>query len=202
MRKLDKRLNEAGAVSFEIHDGRQDLDALLADGFRLEGRAWKLATGSAILSHPSTTRFYTAVARWAAEADMLRLAFLRLDGRPIAFSFNLQDGGRFYGVKLGMDDDYGKLGPGTVLTRRLVEHAFDQPDLTQLDLLGQNDEHKADISSGTREQVRLQLFPAGWRGQLHRAAVVRAADLRSTLVERMSPELRERLSAARNQLTR
>ena len=167
-------MNEAGAVSFEIHDGRQDLDALLADGFRLEGRPWKLAAGSAILSHPSTTRFYTAVARWAAERDMLRLAVLRLDGQPIAFSYNLQDGGRLYGVKLGMDDDYGKLGPGTVLTRRLVEYAFGQPELTQLDLLGQNDGHKADISSGTREQVRLQLFPAGWRGQLQREAVVRA----------------------------
>ena len=202
LRKLDKRLGETGTVSFEIDDGRHDLDALLADGFRLEGRPWKLAAGSAILSHPSTTRFYTAVARWAAEADMLRLALLRLDGRPIAFSFNLQDGGRLYGVKLGMDDDYGKLGPGTVLTRRLVEYAFGQPDLTQLDLLGQNDGHKADISTGTREQVRLQLFPAGRLGQLQRAAVLRAADLRSTLVERMSPAFREKLSAARNRLTR
>lgn len=200
LRKLDKRLQEAGAVSFEVHDGRQDLDALLADGFRLEGRPWKLAAGSAILSNPSTTRFYTAVARWAAEAGLLRLAFLRLDGRPIAFSFNLQDGGRMYGVKLGMDDDYGKLGPGTVLTRRLVEYAFDQPDLTQFDLLGQNDGHKADISTGTREQVRLQLFPAGWRGQLQRAAVLRAAELRSTLVDRMTPDLRAKLSAARNRL--
>lgn len=201
LRRLDNRLRDAGAVSFEIHDGRQDLDALLAEGFRLEGRPWKLAAGSAILSDPSTTRFYTEVARWAAETGILRLAFLKLDGHPIAFSYTLQDGGRMYGVKLGMDDDFGKLSPGTVLTRQLVEYAFDQPDVTQFDLLGQNDGHKADISTGTREQVRLQLFPAGPRGQLQRAAVLRADELRSALVDRMSPAMRAALSAARNRLT-
>ena len=36
------------------------------------------------------TTFYRRVAAWAAERDWLRLAFLRLDGRPLAFDLALE----------------------------------------------------------------------------------------------------------------
>ena len=202
MRRLGNRLADVGRVTFDVHDGRSDLDALLEDGFRLEAREWKRAAGSAILSHPSTTRFYTSVARWAADVDVLRLAFLRLDGHPIAFSYNLQDSGRLYGLKLGMDDEYAKSGPGVVISHRLIEYAFAEPGLVQFDFLGQNDPYKAEYASGTCEHVRLQIFPGGRAGRLQREAVARSAALRSRLVSRLPDAARARLSAVRNRLAR
>jgi CelD/BcsL family acetyltransferase involved in cellulose biosynthesis len=209
LKRLQNRLRDAGELTFGVHDGgtpdghiSDDLAALLRDGYRLEAREWKLAAGSAILSSPATTAFYTSAAKWAAEQGILRLAFLRLDGRPIAFGYCLQQGPTLSFLKLGMDDEFQKLGPGMVLTRHLIDYAFAEPGVTELDLLGENDAYKADLASGTREQIRMQVFPSRRIGAAQRAAVVSVAGLRTSLVERLPEPARDRLSALRNRLRR
>jgi CelD/BcsL family acetyltransferase involved in cellulose biosynthesis len=204
LKRLQNRLRDAGELTFDVHDGgrAEDLTPLLRDGYRLEAREWKRAAGSAILSSPATTAFYTAAAKWAAEQGILRLAFLRLDGRPIAFGYCLQQGPTLSFLKLGMDDEFQKLGPGMVLTRHLIDYAFAEPRVTELDLLGENDAYKADLASGTREQIRMQVFPSRRIGPAQRAAVVSVAGLRASLVERLPDPARDRLSALRNRLRR
>ncbi|GAA0920584.1 GNAT family N-acetyltransferase [Pseudonocardia zijingensis] len=200
LRRLHNRLGAAGEVTVTVHDGREHLDALLREGYRLEAREWKRAAGSAIISRPAAAKFYTAVARWAAENRILRLVFLRLDGRPIAFSYNLQQGGVLYGLKLGMDDEFMKFSPGVLLTQHLIDHAFADPDVRLFDYLGQNESYKTEYASGTREQVRLQVFP-GPTGKLRRAAVVKTGELRASLVNRLPASTRKRLVAVRNRIT-
>jgi CelD/BcsL family acetyltransferase involved in cellulose biosynthesis len=201
IRRLHNRLGAAGEVTMTVHDGREDLDTLLREGYRLEAREWKQAAGTAIISRPAAEQFYTSVARWAAEMGILRLVFLRLDGRPIAFSYNLQQGGVMYGLKLGMDDKFMKFSPGVVLTQRLIDHAFSDPELRLFDYLGQDESYKTEFATGTREQVRLQVFPGAYVGKLRRAAVVKTAEMRSSLVNRLPASTRERLSAVRNRIT-
>ena len=46
------------------------------------------------------------MARWAAAKGWLRLAFLRLDGKPLAFDFGLNDGNTLYSLKTGYDEAY------------------------------------------------------------------------------------------------
>ncbi|GAA4549716.1 hypothetical protein GCM10023175_38290 [Pseudonocardia xishanensis] len=204
LRRLQNRMREAGEVTLTVHDGRgdDDLEPLLADGFRLEAREWKRAAGSAILSSPAAVDLYTTGARWAAGAGILRLAFLRLDGRPIAFGYCLQQGGVLFFLKLGMDDSLAKLGPGVVFTQHLIDYAFADPGTTELDLLGENEAYKADLADGTREQVRLQIFPSRVAGPAQRAAVAGAGLLRAAVVERLTEGTRDRLSAVRNRLRR
>lgn len=203
LKRLEKRLAEAGEVTFDVHDGRdEDLAALLSEGLRLEAREWKLAAGSAIMSSPARVAFYTAGARWAAGAGVLRLAFLRLDGRAIAFGYCLQQGRTLHFLKLGMDDEHAKLGPGMMITKRLVDHAFAEPEVAELDLLGENESYKADLASGVREQVRLRVYPTPALGGVQRAATAAAGDLRAAAVARLSGPTRERLLAVRNRLRR
>lgn len=200
MKRLRNRLRDAGELAFEVRDGRENLAELLTEGFKLEAREWKLRAGSAILSHPATTRFYTSAARWAAEQGILRLIFLRLSGRPIAFGYCVEQGDCLYFLKLGMDDEYQKFGPGVLITLSLIEHAFAQPSLTRLDLLGENEPYKADFASGTTEQIRLRVYPDNGLGRVRRTAVVAGADLRRIVVTRLSDQTRDRLSAVRNRL--
>ena len=204
LKRLAKRLDEAGEVSFDVHDGTNggddDLAELLRDGLRLEAREWKLAAGSAIASSPARVSFYTQAARWAADAGVLRLAFLRLDGRAIAFGYCLQQGPTLHFLKLGMDDDHAKLGPGMMITKRLIDHAFAQPGVRELDLLGENESYKADLASGVREQVRLRVYPTPGLGTVQRRATDAVAALRKAAVARLSGPTRERLLAARNRL--
>jgi len=203
LRRLQNRMREAGEVTLTVHDGRdEDLAPLLADGLRLEAREWKRAAGSAILSSSAAVDLYTTGAHWAAGVGVLRLAFLRLDGRPIAFGYCLLQGGVLSFLKLGMDDTLAKLGPGVVFTQHLIDYAFADPGITELDLLGEDEAYKADLATGTRAQIRLQIFRSRVVGPAQRAAVAGTARLRTTLVRRMSTDTRERLSAVRNRLRR
>jgi CelD/BcsL family acetyltransferase involved in cellulose biosynthesis len=201
--RLQNRLHEAGEVVFDVDDGRDgELAARLEEGFRLEAREWKLAASSAILSSPARVAFYTAGARWAAEAGVLRLTFLRLDGRAIAFGYCLQQGATLHFLKVGLDDELAKLGPGLMITKHLVDHAFAEPEVVELDLLGENEPWKAGLASGVREQVRLRAYPTPAVGGMQRAATAAVADLRAAAVARLSGPTRERLSAVRNRLRR
>ena len=156
--RLRRRLEEQGSVEAAFEDGSDGLEDLLTDGFRLEGSGWKAEQGSAIASDPKREGFYRQVARWAAERGWLRLAFLRLDGRPIAFDFGLEAHGVFYIPKGGFDVEYRKHGPGHLLTHAGIERAFEL-GLSSYELLGQQDEYKRQWTRSVRERLRLQAFP-------------------------------------------
>lgn len=161
--RLWRRLEERGDARVAYEDGSERLDDLLAEGFRLEGSGWKERAGTAIVSDPTVERFYRDVARWAAERGWLRLAFLRLDGRALAFDMCLEHGGRFYVLKGGFDVEERRHGPGTLLTHNGIERAFDR-GLDSYELLGQADDYKLSWTSLTRERVRFQAFPRSAAG--------------------------------------
>jgi CelD/BcsL family acetyltransferase involved in cellulose biosynthesis len=161
--RLKRRLGEAGVLTIEFAGSEPDPDDLLNEGFQLEGSGWKQARGSAILSSPVTLSFYTAVARWAHARGELLLAFLRLDGQPLAFDLCLEAGGRTYVLKGGFDPAFRSLGPGMVLTYESLRRAF-AAELRSYELLGDADPYKLAWTDRVRERVRVQAFggsPAG-----------------------------------------
>ena len=163
--RLWRRLEDRGDASVSYEDGSERLDDLLGDGLRLEGSGWKAEAGTAILSDPAVERFYREVADWAAARGWLRLAFLRLDGRAIAFDMCLEQGGAFYVLKGGFDVEERRLGPGTLLTHHGIERAFEL-GLSSYELLGQADDYKRSWTSLTRERVRFQAFPRSPAGRV------------------------------------
>ena len=115
--------------------------------------------GTAIASDPARERFYREVARWAAERGWLRLAFLHLDDRAIAFDFCIESAGACYVIKGGFDVEARSLGPGVLLTHHELERAFEL-GFSSYELLGQADDYKRSWTSTVRERVRLQAFPS------------------------------------------
>jgi CelD/BcsL family acetyltransferase involved in cellulose biosynthesis len=157
LRRMRRRLEDEGSITFEFADGSERLDALLEEGFAIEGSGWKSDAGTAIQAVPEARRFYTEIARWAAARGWLRLAFLRLDGRPLAFDFCLEAGGAFYALKGGFDVEYRRFGPGSLLTLESLRHAFEM-GLDSYEFLGTDDAYKLQWTSTVRERVRLQVF--------------------------------------------
>jgi CelD/BcsL family acetyltransferase involved in cellulose biosynthesis len=156
--RLRRKLAAEGELTFEFAGGTEDLDALLEEGFAIEGSGWKTEQGTAINSYPDAQRFYTDVARWAAGRGWLRLAFLRVDGRALAFDYCLEVGGSFYALKGGYDPEYRRLGPGVVLTHESLARSFADPDLNTYEFLGMADSYKLQWTSATRERLRVQAF--------------------------------------------
>jgi CelD/BcsL family acetyltransferase involved in cellulose biosynthesis len=168
-----RRLEKQGHLTLDVRDGTEGLDELLEEGFGVEGSGWKDAEGTSIRAHPATLRFYTEVARWASERGWLRLGFLRLDGRTLAFDYLLELNRTYYGLKTGYDPAYGRFSPGKVLRYLMIARAFSQ-GLAAYELLGEFDPHKQKWTNACRELQFLHLFAPTALGFLARAAYVGA----------------------------
>jgi CelD/BcsL family acetyltransferase involved in cellulose biosynthesis len=162
-RRFRRLCEEGAAVTIDVTDGGTNLAGLLDEGFRVEALSWKGTEGTAVSSDTRTRKFYDAVARWAAARGWLRLAFLRLDGRAIAFQFDLEAGRTYYSLKIGYDPAYEQYSPGKLLAYAMVARAVSS-GLATYELLGMDEPWKDRWTSTFREYVRLEAFarsPAG-----------------------------------------
>ena len=177
IRRRRRRLEEDGAVTYSQHDGRSNLDVLLTEGFVVEGSGWKEVSGTAVRSDSRVEAFYRRVAQWAVERGMLRLHFLRLDGRAIAFDLAFADGNAEWLLKTGFDPSLFALSPGSLLRAEVLERAFGT-GLTRYEFLGTADAWKLEWTERTRDVVVIEGFAPGVRG--------RVADLGARLARRLS----------------
>jgi len=157
LRKSQRRLSRCGKVFVDIHDGRERLPELLADAFRVEASSWKGTEGTAIQSHPETTHFYTDVAQWAVVKGMFRLFILRLDQRPLAMLYALDEDGICHFLKAGYDPEFARFSPGKLLMRAAISYCF-EGGRTKIEFHGHAEPYKLCWASGVREQKRFEAF--------------------------------------------
>jgi CelD/BcsL family acetyltransferase involved in cellulose biosynthesis len=157
LRRRRRRLSEQGELGLDVADGSERLDEFLEEGFGVEGAGWKGDRGTAIASHPATRRFYVDIARWAARRGWLRLAFLRLDGRAIAFDYALEEGRTHYLLKTGYNPAYRAFGPGMIIREAMLSRAFSS-GMRRYEFLGDATTWKLEWADGTRELKVLQGF--------------------------------------------
>jgi len=169
LRRRRRRLEEEGQFIFEVVDGGERLPELLDEGFAVEAAGWKSERNSAISSRPETLAFYRAVAQWAAERGLLKLAFLRLDGRAIAFDYCIEDGWIHYLLKTGFDPSYGKFAPGMILRYEMLARAF-STGIRSYEFLGADEPWKLQWTETTRRRTVFQAFAPTARGRVEWAA--------------------------------
>lgn len=186
-----RRLCESGVVSVELSHGDGRLDELLAEGFDVEARSWKGERRTAIAARHETAQFYTQLGRWAAGAGWLRLAFLRLDGRAIAFQFDLELRSRYYSLKIGYDPAFERFSPGKQLTYMMVARAVAR-GLDAYELLGTDEPWKERWTLLSREQVTFRAFSPSPLGRLAASTFVRGRQIahRVPLIARLAATLR------------
>jgi CelD/BcsL family acetyltransferase involved in cellulose biosynthesis len=173
IRRRRRRLEERGELVLAIHAGDENLDALLAEGLRLEASGWKAAHGTAINSGGATRRFYEEIANWSARRGWLRLAFLRLADRAIAFDLCIESHGAHYLLKTGYDPEFAPYGPGMILRHQMIQRAFAESIATYEFLgtaEGDNNRWKLDWTGQLRARARLQVFARSLTGRVDWAA--------------------------------
>ncbi len=164
LRRRRRKLESRGGLEVAVEDGSSRLDELLDEGFRIEAAAWKGRNRTAISSDSKTESFYREVARWAAGRGSLRLAFLRLDGQPLAFDFAIEEGGCHHLLKTGYDPAYRALAPAMLLRYEMLARAFELR-LRSYEFGGANEQWKLLWSDRTRKRLLLQAFadtPSGF----------------------------------------
>lgn len=185
VRRALARLDQAGDWEFDVVTTSSRLDEHLEAGFAVEAAAWKGVEGTAINSKASTSTFYREIASWAVGRGMLRLCFLRLKGRPIAFDFCLESGGRFYSLKPGYDPEHRDLSPGRLMQRLQLERAF-ASGLVVFDFGGSPDHHKMQWGATLEPRVHVDAYAPTVGGHIERLARVHGRPL----VKRARAELR------------
>jgi len=165
LRRRARRLDAAGVVSREVHREPHGLAARLEEAFAVEATGWKGTAGTAVASDPGVAGFYRSMAAWAAERGWLRLAFLRLDGRPLAFDLALEAGGRHFLLKTGYDPAYTSLSPGLLLRLHMLERAF-ASGLRSYEFCGAAEPWKLEWAPATRRVLAIEAFAPTAGGRL------------------------------------
>lgn len=160
-----RRLQRAGKVTLEMVGSPDRLDAALADGMRIEALAWKEDAGTAMLSRDDVERFYKRFGRDAAERGLLRLFFLAVDGRRVAFSYGLLYHRTIYVLKGGYDPEFSRYSPYIVLYSLVFQYGFDV-GLEGYDFLGNDEPFKMKWTETVREHCWLYVFSRSLRGRL------------------------------------
>ncbi len=165
LRRIWRRLAEVGDVSLRVSDGGARLDDLLAEGFDVERSGWKGERGTAICSQQSTLQFYTEIAHRFARRGWLRLAFLRLDGRPIAFDLAIERGGMHYLLKTGYLETLRSRAPGIALRHEMILRCIAN-HCKSYEFLGSDDPWKQEWTRSSHERLQLHAFRATVSGRV------------------------------------
>jgi CelD/BcsL family acetyltransferase involved in cellulose biosynthesis len=181
LRKRYERICKIGPVDVEVITERDLVREAMQDGLRIEAAAWKGESGTAIVSDPAVTEFYTRLAERQADIGQLRLSFLRVAGKRISFSYILCSDNKVYGVKIGYDPQFHTYSPGNMLLNLVLQDAC-TGGLAEYDFLGVDDEWKMDWTESTRGHRWLFLFRNSIRLGLLRY-------LKFTLMPKVKPQL-------------
>ncbi len=157
VRRRRRMLEREGSVTFRTTVGGSELEEDLETFLKLEASGWKAATGTAILSKPSTERLYRDFARAAAGQGWLRLYFLELDGEAIAADYGCAFAGRGVFMKTGFDEAHGRLSPGLVLRAEVLRSSIEE-GLRGYDFLGDPDTYKTRWTSELRPRTQVWAY--------------------------------------------
>jgi CelD/BcsL family acetyltransferase involved in cellulose biosynthesis len=127
LRNINKqwcKLTRDHAVRFRLGPPVDELEPELQRGFDLEGSGWKGRAGSAILSSPERASFCRALAREYHARGELQLAWLNVDGAPVAFILTLLHDRRLYGLRAGYER-FRRYSPGLLIVLRTIERCFE-----------------------------------------------------------------------------
>ena len=167
VRRRRRHLEARGRLSLEVYDGGSDVAGLLSEGLKVEASGWKGAEGTAIAARPQAVRFYQEIAEWASARGSLRLAFLRLDDRPIAFDLCLEEDGVHFLLKTSYDPEFRTFGPGILMRHDMIERAF-QEGLRSYEFLGHDEEWKHRWAKRFRDQILLKCYAPSLVGRAER----------------------------------
>ncbi len=166
LRRYRRRAEQLGKVEFEVvHPDPDTLLPHLQELFRIEASGWKGESGSAILASPLNFRFISHYARSAAEIGILRLFFLRIDGRTVAARMAVEHGKRLWDLRVAYDETYSRCAPGVLLTQETLRYAV-ASGLEAYEFLGRAEAWERHWPVEEDQYVSIRVYPASAKGQI------------------------------------
>lgn len=165
LRNRLKRLSALGPVQLETVSAPEQVQEAVEEGFRIEAAAWKGEAGTAMGGRPELRQFYTTIAHRLAGRGWLRLHFLTVKGRRIAFGYSVCRDNRLYLIKPGYLPDFAQYSPCNLMCALVLQDAF-AAGIEEYDFLGIADAWKLEWTPLARRHTWLYLFAPQWRMRL------------------------------------
>lgn len=160
LRRARRKALGMGAMTFDIHSpaSAEDFHPLFEEALRVEAAGWKGRAGTALADDPVRCDFFRRYGLHAAESKILRLAFMRIDSRPVAMQFAIQTGERYWLLKIGYDEAYGKCSPGQLLLFETLAFAG-RRNLVSYEFLGSSERWTQRWTSLERSSHQVHVYP-------------------------------------------
>jgi len=159
LRRAQRRAEALGNVRFEILSPEpQQVESYLDEILRVEAAGWKGYLGTAIMFDERIKRFFHLYSRSAARLGMLRLCFMRIDGKAVAVQAGVEHSDRFWVLKIGYDEAWSRCSPGMLLTHETIRHVFER-GLKAYEFLGSDQPWLRVWSKQVHPHVSLRIYP-------------------------------------------
>jgi CelD/BcsL family acetyltransferase involved in cellulose biosynthesis len=123
-RRARRHAEQQGKVTFEVlAPTLRDVGPLLDEALAVEALSWKGTEGTALARDPTRAHFFQRYAIAAALQGILRLVFMRIDGRAVGMQIALECNQRFWLLKIGYDERVARCSPGNLLMMESVKYA-------------------------------------------------------------------------------
>jgi CelD/BcsL family acetyltransferase involved in cellulose biosynthesis len=142
LKRFRKKLEKLGHVSIEVLKGSAASEDLLPEFLALEASGWKGSNGTAILSDPDVTHFYTTLVRNFVKCGYLEWHTIRVDGRLIAAQLAVRCGASLNLLKYAFDEDFADCRPGTLLTEVTFREGFSRPEIDEINPMSDAEAHR------------------------------------------------------------
>jgi CelD/BcsL family acetyltransferase involved in cellulose biosynthesis len=164
LRRAQRRAEKIGEVATDLlSPAKNELPPLLDEVFRIEAAGWKGREGTALAHDERRRRFFVRYAEGAADAGILRLAFLRIGGQAAAVQLAAECGGRFWLLKVGYDEGFKRASPGTLLMVETIRHAATD-GLQAYEFLGRAESWTRVWTEDEHDCVAIRSYPPRPRG--------------------------------------
>jgi CelD/BcsL family acetyltransferase involved in cellulose biosynthesis len=163
-RRAQKHAQKLGEVTYEILAPQPaEVAALLAEAYQVESKSWKGKVGSALAIDRNIGDFYRQYALKASQQGMLRLCFLRIDGRAIAMQIAVEYDSRFWLLKVGYDETFTRCSAGNLLMLHTVKYAA-ECGFKSYEFLGTDEPWTKGWTELVRSFVSVRVYPVSISG--------------------------------------
>jgi CelD/BcsL family acetyltransferase involved in cellulose biosynthesis len=145
-RKFDRSEN----MTFQLVDDPDEIESAIGHYQSVYDGSWK--------EPERFPHFIPDLLRMAARRGNLRLGLLHVDGQPVAAEICLLANERSISVKSGYIEKFRKIGPGSILTVKMIEHLMEVDRIREIDFGSGDESYKQEWMSSRRERWGIIAF--------------------------------------------
>ena len=146
-----------GDIIITQHKNWSNPDELLDMITDIENCSWKVESGNPRFAGEETQSFFRELFDKFFKQGWLECWFVRHNQRNVAYYINFCYKNKLYVYNTNYDKEYSKVSPGTVLTNRMLQNAFER-ELTDFDFLRGGESYKYRYTDIERELYHIAIY--------------------------------------------